>query len=246
MANSDENPFQGDPNDDIPPFEPPSQLRGAQPMLAAFPSPQARLQQLREREAALEERGRRLRGEQAEVIPSPNFPAWAPMFVFNLDRDIPKRAHSCVSASLYGLAAAAASVLVNLLAVLAVRGLPSFHRVRSLIFGIIQGFGTVYFAFNYSFLKLYAACRRRDVPFSWVVTQFVLVGWIAYLAIGFPDSGCVGVATFLDLLAKSRSTVSMCVAAVNTALIVAVLYFQFVTLYRAQAYQKVSGQDDGV
>jgi hypothetical protein len=65
-----------------------------------------------------------------------------------------------------------------------------------------------------------------------------------YLSIGFPDSGCVGLATFLDLLAKSKSTFSMVVAAVNTALIVAAAFLEFVTLYRAQAYQKVSGQED--
>jgi hypothetical protein len=74
--------------------------------------------------------------------------------------------------------------------------------------------------------------------------QFAVVGWTVYLTIGFPDSGCVGLATFLDLLAKSRFKFSMFVAFVNTILVGGAALLQFVTLYKAQAYEKVSGQDD--
>jgi hypothetical protein len=74
----------------------------------------------------------------------------------------------------------------------------------------------------------------------------MVVGWSVYLTIGFPDSGCVGLATFLDLLAKSKFKFSMLVAFLNTIFIASAAFFQFLTLYKAQAYQKVSGQDDEV
>jgi hypothetical protein len=244
MSQDSENPFQADTNDDdLPAFESPT---------ATFPSwvppsstsTHPKMQDLLRRQDELRERERRLRDGKAEIIPLPNFPSFAPIFVFDLDRDIAKNAHPCVTSSLYGLIGITASVVLNLLAILCVRGLPTYRHVRSLIFGILQGFATVYMIFNYSFLKLYGSCRNRDIPFSWIVSQFMVVAWIVYLAIGFPDSGCVGLATFLDLLAKSQSTFSKIVATLNTALIVTVAYFQFVTLYKAQAYQKISGQDE--
>jgi hypothetical protein len=242
MSQDNDNPFRADiPDDDIPTLPGPAHSPWLSP---PAPDPQSKREELLRRQRELEDRQRRLQGERAEFVPAPNFPPFAPIFVFNLDRDIPKRAHSCLTSSLYGLIAVTASVFLNIFAILCVRGLPTFHHVRSMVFGIVQGFGTVYVVFNYSFLKLYGACRKKDIPFSWTVSQFVVVAWIVYLAIGFPDSGCVGLATFLDLLAKSPSKFSMFVAAINTGLIVAVAYFQVVTLYKAQGYQKVSGQED--
>jgi hypothetical protein len=241
-----DNPFEGDPADDAAPaFDPSTPQRFPLPPPTSA-SNQARLEALRAREAELRDRQIRLQSDRAEIIPSPNFPSFAPVIIFDLDRDIPKRAHSCLTVSLYGLGVLIASVDLNILSILSVRGLYGFHRIRSIVFGLIQGFGTSYVVFNYSFSRLYTYCRRRDIPFSWIVTQFAVVGWLAYLAIGFPDSGCVGLATFLDLLAKSKSTFSMVVAGINTLLVVAAVYFQFLTLYKAQAYQKVSGADEGL
>jgi hypothetical protein len=236
---SDSNPFEDNPAD-----EPPALTRPIPPRPSFSPSSparQSRLEELLARQAELRERDARLRNSRAEIVPEPNFPQFAPTIVFDLDRDIPKLAHPCVTASLHGLIAVIVSSFVNVLAILSVRGLSNFHFVRSMVFGLIQGFGTVYVVFNYSFLRLYAFCRKRDISFSWIVTQFVIVGWIIYLAIGFPDSGCVGVATFLDLLAKSRSRFSMTIAGINTAIVILSAYCQFATLYKAQAYQKVSG-----
>jgi hypothetical protein len=242
----EENPFGGEPTEETPfdkPSIPPS-APSPPPLSSSSFSRQSRLDAIRAREAELRDREERLRDTRAEIIPEPNFPPFFPLIVFDLDRDIPKRAHGCLNCSLTGFGLVFASVFFNLLAILSVRGLYGYKHLRSIIFGIIQGFGTGYVIFNYSFLRLYHFCRKRDIPFSWIVTQFLIVAWLVYLAIGFPDSGCVGLATFLDLLAKSKSKFSMIVAALNTGLIIAAAYFQFVTLYKAQAYQKVSGADD--
>jgi len=101
----------------------------------------------------------------------------------------------------------------------------------------------MYVVYNLSFQKLYTCCKKSDIPFSWVMTQFFAVGWMVYLTIGFPNSGSVGLATLLDLLAKSRRKFGMLIAFINTLLIGIATLFEFVTLYRAQEYQKVSGND---
>jgi hypothetical protein len=244
---SDDNPFQEEVNDaEIPSFyTPPPKAISPSPSFPKPPQTLSKLEQLRAREAELLRRQQELREARAEVIASPNFPRFYPVLVFDLNRDIPARAHSCLQNAVYGLLAIIASVVFNVFAVLCVWGLrQNFHHVRSMIFALIQGFGTVYLVFNYSFLRLYDACKKKDIPFSWIVIQFIVVGWTVYLTIGFPDSGSVGLATFLDLMAKSRFKFSMLMSFVNTLLIATATFFEFLTLYKAQAYQKVSGQDD--
>jgi hypothetical protein len=240
-----ENPFQEEVNDsELPNYSSP---RASSPSPSFPKSPQTltKLEQLRAREAELLHRQRELRAARETVIASPNFPKFFPVIVFDLGRDISPAAHSCLQHALCGLGAILLSSVFNILAVLCVSGLPTFHHVRSMVFALIQGFGTVYFVLNYSFIKLYDSCKKKDIPFSWVMIQFMVVGWIVYLTIGFPDSGCVGLATFLDLLAKSRFKFSMFVAFLNTVFVASAAFFQFLTLYKAQAYQKVSGQEDG-
>jgi hypothetical protein len=239
---NESNPFQAEGNDD----ESVAFQTAISPRRVTYdtPSKMSKLESLQIREAELLKRQQRLVDARLEIGHVPNFPSFWPTVVFDLDRDIPRRAPACVTTSLYGLTALACSVCFNIVAIACVRGLPMFHHVRSLVFGIIQGFGTLYIALNYSFHRLYAACAQKDIPFSWIIVQFLLVGWCVYLSIGFPDSGCVGLATFLDLIAKSKSAFSMLVAAINTGLIVAAAFLQFVTLYKAQVYQKVSGQED--
>lgn len=242
-----DNPFQGEYVDDEAQFQPIPDAEA--PPVASAPSAastqgMSKLQQLRAREAELLRRQQLLNESRAEIITMPNWPPFYPLIIYDPDRDLPKRSHECVKSALYGLIAVVASVLFNCLAVLCVWGLPGYHHVRCFIFAIIQGFGTFYVVFNYSFTKLYYACRAKDVPFSWVVTQFCLFGWLVYLTIGFPDSGCVGLATFLDLVAKSDHTFSMLMAFLNTGLVGAAAYFQMMALYQTQAYQKVSGHDE--
>jgi hypothetical protein len=236
-----DNPSQIDGTDEPPTLAPAS---SQQPTPFDSLGKTSKLDSLRIPEAELLERQQRLNDAHVEILHVPNYPHFYPLIIFDLQRDIPPRAHSALTSATYGLAALGCSVSFNILAILCVRGLPLFHHVRSLIFGLIQGFGTVYVVFNYSFVRLYTACAKHDIPFSWVVVQFAIVGWAVYLSFGFPNSGSVGLATFLDLLAKSPSALSHFMAAINTGLILTAAFFEFVTLYRAQAYRKVSGQDD--
>ena len=240
-----DNPFREDGSD----------LESPPGALPASPQPQAtapsgewapgvsRLEQLRRREQELLRELQRLNDSRVGFLAAPNYPAIFPLVIYDPERDIPERAKSCIRNSLYGLFAVVASALFNIVAVLCVWGLPTYQHVRCLIFAIIQGFGTAYVVFNYSYTKLYNSLRQKDVPFSWVIWQFAILAWCIYLTIGFPDSGCVGLATFLDLIAKSSYKFSMMMALINTFGIGAATYFQFVTLYQAQAYQKVSGHD---
>ena len=136
------------------------------------------------------------------------------------------------------------SAIFNIFAVLSVSGLPTYPKVRCFIFAIIQGFATVYVLINYSYEKLYISCKKHDIPFSWTTIEFMIIAWLVYLAIGFPSSGNVGLATFLDLVAKSNSGFAVFMAFINMGLICGAAATQFLCLMKAQAYQKVSGNDD--
>jgi hypothetical protein len=101
-------------------------------------------------------------------------------------------------------------------------------------------------AISICFDKLYLGCKKRDIPFSFITWQFVLIGWLGYLTIGFPNSGSVGFATFIDLVAKSKSVWSKFISFL-TALSLAVLFFaEILVLQQAQKYQKVSGLREGI
>ena len=232
-----DNPFHGDFDDEAPPEPVP---------LVQSPSKSSnlsRLEELRAREQELLKRQRELSEQREEIIRSPNFPAFYPIVYFNMEEDIPHTAKDAVKYALWGLIAITIAVLFNILAVVSVAGLPTYPKVRCFIFAIIQGFALVYCALHYSYEKLYDACKRHDIPFSFTVYQLLITVACIYLTIGFPTSGSVGLATFLDLLAKSDSFASIAIAFVNTVLIGGATLLEVLALMRAQAYQKVSGLD---
>lgn len=235
-----DNPFQADVSDSDPSFDEP--VKKAE----YSASKQSKLERLKAREAELLKRQSELDNLRSEVLPTPNFPSFYPVVIFNLDRDIPQSAHAAVSKSLYGLIIATVMSVFNIFAILSVTGLSNYKRVKALPFGVIQGFATVYLLMTQSYNKLYTGCRKKDIPFSWTIIQFALIAWSIYLTIGFPTSGSVGLATLLDLIAKSKNGFSIFMGFVNTALCGANTYFQFTTLYSAQAYQKVSGNTNTI
>lgn len=230
-----DNPFQADISDSDPNFSDPVQKT------EYSASKQSKLEQLKAREAELLKRQSELENLRSEVMPTPNFPSFYPVVMYNLDRDIPESAQPAIKNSLFGLFSATIMSVFNLLAIASVTGLKNYKHVRSMTFGIIQGFATVYILLTQSYNKLYISCKKKDIPFRWIVVQFMLIAWSIYLTIGFPTSGSVGLATLLDLIAKSKNGFSIFMGIINTALCGVNTYFQFTTLYRAQAYQKVSG-----
>ena len=117
-------------------------------------------------------------------------------------------------------------------------------KIRNFIFGCIQGFAALYFAYNLSYNLLYTSCKKRDIPFKWTIFQFLLVAWCLYLTLGFPTSGSVGIATLLDLIANGAPFISSFFAFINTGLCAASSVFAILTLSTSQAYQKVSGNED--
>ena len=181
---------------------------------------------------------------RAEIIPEPNFPPFYPVIVFNLDSDIPQAARQCVTFCLYGLCLISIAAVFNILAVLSVSGLPTYPKIRCFIFAIIQGFATVYVVLHYSYEKLYSSCKKHDISFTWTIYQFLIIAWMGYLSLGFPTSGSVGLATFLDLIAKSNSGFSIFIAFLNMIVTGAATGVEILAMMKAQAYQKVSGHDD--
>ena len=110
----------------------------------------------------------------------------------------------------------------------------------SLIYAFLNGYLTISICFS----KLYNACRKRDIPFSFLLFQFALIGFLLYQFVGFPNSGSIGLATFLDLIAKSTSGWSKFIAFLNTCAVMSSVIIQVIVLQQSQKYQKVSGVDD--
>ena len=239
-----DNPFQEEGDQEMPNFDNVQQKSASPTSSSQSPSKLSKLEQLRAREAELLRRQQEIQGKRLEISPDANFPPFYPLVVYNLENDIPSAAQSCVKCNLYSLMLMTCAAIFNVLAVLCVSGLPTYPKVRCFIFSLIQGFATFYVLLHYSYEKLYLACKKHDIPFSWTITSFLILAWMIYLTIGFPTSGSVGLATFLDLVAKSNSGFSVFIAFINMLLTGGATGFQFLSLMKAQAYQKVSGNDD--
>jgi uncharacterized membrane protein (UPF0136 family) len=196
---------------------------------------------LQAREAALLRRQQQLHDSPSASVRTPNWPPHFSFLYVSLDSDIPRSAHSCIKTALLGIILSLVQSLIDIIACSSISGLPSHNYVKSIIFSIIFGLLTCYLTIGICFDKLYTACKVHDVPFSYVIMQFGLIGWIAYLCVGFPNSGSVGVATLIDLIAKSGSVWSIVIAAVNSAILLGSFVVQVTVMRKAQKYQKISG-----
>ena len=166
------------------------------------------------------------------------------MVRYNLENDLPPSSWHTVKYSVNGLLAVSVACFINVFSVLSVSGLSNYNKPSALIFSIIQGFATSYVCINFSYNGIYDACKKRDVPFKWIIIQFCFIGWCAYRLVGFPSSGSVGFAVLLDMLANDSGTFGRLMAFVNSVLSGLALYFEVKTLMEAQKYQKVSGKND--
>ena len=205
-----------------------------------------KLSQLKARESELLKRQQRINQTKSDLVPSENWPLFFPLVRYNLISDIPPNAHSAVNMSLYGLITFLIHSIFNVISVIFVIGLPRYPTSKCLIFSIIQGFAASYFILNFGYRKLYVSCANHDIPFQFTLFQFLIVGWIIYLVIGFPDSGSVGFAVFLDLLSISKSTFSKIISFINLVILIICLYFEFRCLIESQKYQKISGNDQNL
>ena len=204
----------------------------------------SKLEQLKAREAELLRRQNEIKAQIDDVFLRPNWPQSYPVIRYDVENDIPQTGRDTVKYAFYGLISIACSCLFNVIAVLSVSGLKSYNKSSAFVFAIIQGLATLYVGFNFSYSGIYEACRKRDIPFKTIIIQFCFIGWSGYRLIGFPSSGCVGIAVLLDLLANDSSGLSKLCAFVNSALSGATLYFELKTLMEAQKFQKVSGKND--
>ena len=248
-----ENPFEVELNaeemkaigeeQDIPTM-PPTQAQESVSRGLSYEEKKARLEALKAREQELLRRKQELEEIQIDIIPANNWPPFFPLLHYDPETDLPATAIPAVYNSRNGLSCYFCSIFINLIAILSVRSLPNYPHVKNFIYAMIEGAAGLYFAFNFSYSKIYTACRNKDIPFSWTLYQFLLIGWMAYLFIGFPTSGSVGFATLLDLIAKNSPFFSKFMSMLNIIGIGFAIYFEFRTLVLAQNYQKVSGIED--
>jgi hypothetical protein len=198
---------------------------------------------LQAREAALIRRQQQLQDSASlpPSVPGPNWPPYVSFLYVDIPADIPPAARFVVKVALFGVLLVIFQSGLNVVACCSISGLSTHNYVKSLIFGVIFAIITTYLTISICFERLYKACKTHDVPFSYITWQFVLIGWTGYLAVGFPNSGSVGFATFIDLVAKSNSTWSKVISFLNSFALLVSFFTQIVIMQQAQKYQKVSG-----
>ena len=198
--------------------------------------------QLKERE--LLQKQEQLKQARHELNNRANWPKFLPIIYLDIENDIPSAAISLVKLSFIGIIINFFSNILNITSVSSVTGLKDYDHVSNIIFSVLQGIISVFFAYFFCFKKLYIACNHHDIPFSWLICQFIFLLWIIYQFIGFPSTGAAGFATFLDLLTKSDSTWSKTSSGLNTALMLISGIIEFIVLGKALKYQKVSGLEE--
>lgn len=201
----------------------------------------ARANQLRQRMSNAQE----MQSEQQNSNPGqPNWPKYVPFLHIDLNNEIPRAAHNCIKFAKIGIILCFVQNFFNFIASCSISGLPSYSYAYGIVFSLIYAFLNGYLTISICFSKLYNACRKRDIPFSFLLFQFALIGFLLYQFVGFPNSGSIGLATFLDLVAKSKSGWSKFIAFLNTCAVLSSVVIQVIVLQQSQKYQKVSGVDD--
>lgn len=207
-----------------------------------------KLARLKARADSLRRRLADAQQQQAEIQNSPqnqpNWPPYVPFLYIDIEHDIPRAAQKCVQYAKNGIILSLSHVFINFIASCSISGLPSYSHATGIVFSIIYCFLNLYLTISLCFNKLYASCCKHDIPFSFILYQFILIGFLLYQFVGFPNSGSVGLATFLDLIAKSKSGWSKFISFVNSMIILACAIIQVIVLQQSQKYQKVSGVDD--
>lgn len=196
------------------------------------------------KERALLEKQEQLNQAREEIGRKSNWPKCLPIIYLDIESDIPSSARSLVKFSLCGMFINIISNILNVTAVCSVKGLPDYDHVSNIIFSIIQCIASILLAYSFCFRKLYTSCNHHDIPFFWLICQFVFLLWIIYQFVGFPSSGAAGLATFLDLLTKSNSQWSKISSGLNTIIFLISGVIEFCVLAKALKYQKVSGLEE--
>lgn len=207
-----------------------------------------KLARLKARADSLRRRLADAQQQQAEIQNvaqnQPNWPPYIPFLYIDIEHDIPRAAQKCIKFAKIGIILCFCHVFINFLASCSISGLSTYSHATGIVFSIIYAFLNLYLTLSLCFNKLYTSCCKHDIPFSFIMYQFILIGFLLYQFVGFPNSGSVGLATFLDLVAKSKSGWSKFISFLNSVVILSCAIIQVIILQQSQKYQKVSGVDD--
>ncbi|KAH0794222.1 scamp-domain-containing protein [Histomonas meleagridis] len=204
-------------------------------------TPQEKLLRLQKREQELLKRQEELQQARIQTTNAPNWPKFFPIIYADIDHDIPERARKFVKVALYGIVFTGIQALINIIGAATISGLSTYSYPRNIIFSLIFTILELYLTASICFDRLYKGCKSHNIPISYTFLQFLLIGVIIYLFIGFPNSGSVGLATFLDLIAKSNSIWSKIISFINTLCLLCLGILHVYVFQQSQVYQRVSG-----
>lgn len=246
MSINAENPFKVDDEEkDLEVFlnDTPPEVRRETP---ANESLTDQYERLKAREANLRRRQEELQEQRTTASGGenkPNWPKYVSVYYINLQGDIPAAAQNAIKAGMLAVILVLAQSFLNFLSACTI-SLETYSKARGIVLSIVLGIVSNYFYSSVDFPRLYKSCKKHDIPFSWTLIQIGAIAWFLYLLVGFPTSGSVGFATFLDLVSQSDSVWSKFIAFVNTMLLLVIVVVQFFILQQSQKYQKVSGVAD--
>ncbi|KAH0792090.1 secretory carrier-associated membrane protein 2-like [Histomonas meleagridis] len=207
-------------------------------------TPQQKLLRLQKREEELLQRQEELQQAKSQVYDEPNWPRFFPVFHIDINNEIPVLAQRLVKVALYNVVFTVIQSFINIISSVSISGLSNYSYPRSFVFALIFTALQLYLTISICFPRLYRGCKNHNIPISFTFLQFILIGFTLYLLVGFPNSGSVGLATFLDLIAKSDSVWSKIISFVNTFFIFFCVLLHVYVLQQSQSYQKVSGVQD--
>ena len=197
-----------------------------------------------ERLAAIEKKEAELNAREAELRKNeidldydnkkPNFPPLIHLIYHNITEEIPIAKQAFVRTAFIAFIVFVVSLLLNIISCCTVGTMEnsSVSLGYNIVFSVIYlALGTV-LCFQLNYFRLYTMAKSNDIGVSWIIFQVALVLFCAYLAVGFNDSGSVGVITMIDMFSKSTSSFAKVLAIITSVVLLGSAVFEVFVMIR--------------
>jgi hypothetical protein len=112
---------------------------------------------------------------------------------------------------------------------------------QNIVFGVIILLLAAPLAFRITYLRLYRYCKRESIPITLLVFQAGLFLFIAIAAVGFGDSGMVGVIMMIDAVGYGGAKGAVAIAVISGLMWLLLCAFELFLLGRMLLLYKAVG-----